>query len=146
MVEPPAQLETSRPMLRALIVHPDDSVANLIGPGKRGQRVQCTVEGVDGTEVIGLLDDLPSNHKLARRDIEAGAPVIKYGLPIGKASRSIRRGEHVHTHNIESNRGRGDLPNDSARTAESRSERSAIEMRRDGSGTASVRATESPLP
>ncbi|MPZ16914.1 MAG: D-galactarate dehydratase [Luteitalea sp.] len=96
-------------MLRALIVHPDDNVANLIGPGQRGQRVQCVVEGQDQIETIDLVDDLPSNHKLARRDIETGEPIVKYGLIIGKASRPIRRGQHVHAHNIESNRGRGDL-------------------------------------
>lgn len=95
--------------LRALIIHPADNVANLIGAGDRGSEVRCTVEGESGTESIELLDDLPANHKLARREIEAGAPIVKYGLVIGTASRAIRRGEHVHAHNIESNRGRGDL-------------------------------------
>lgn len=103
-----AQTDTGT-ALRALIVHPDDNVANLIGPGKSGQRVHCTVEGRDGVETIELLDDLPSNHKLARRDIKPEEPIIKYGLNIGTASQSIRRGQHVHAHNIESNRGRGDL-------------------------------------
>ena len=95
--------------LRALIIHPDDNVANLIGAGQRGQAVRCTVEGQAAAETIDLVDDLPSNHKIARRDVAAGEPILKYGLSIGKASRAIRRGEHVHTHNIESNRGRGDL-------------------------------------
>jgi altronate dehydratase small subunit len=95
--------------LRALIVHPDDNVANLIGPGRKGDVVRCTVKGREGVETIELLDDLPSNHKLARRDIEAGEPIIKYGLNMGKASQAIERGRHVHAHNVESNRGRGDL-------------------------------------
>ncbi len=95
--------------LRALIIHRDDNVANLIGAGRRGQAVRCTVEGESAAETIELLDDLPSNHKLARRDVAADEPILKYGLSIGKASRPIRRGEHVHAHNIESNRGRGDL-------------------------------------
>jgi hypothetical protein len=95
--------------LRALIIHPDDNVANLIGAGRRGQSARCTVEGQSGAESIELVDDLPSNHKIARRDIAADEPILKYGLSIGRASRAIRRGEHVHTHNIESNRGRGDL-------------------------------------
>lgn len=95
--------------LRALIIHPEDNVANLIGPGSRGQRVQCSVEGQSGTEEIELSDDLPSNHKFARIDIEEGEAITKYGLSIGKASRAIGRGQHVHAHNIESNRGRGDL-------------------------------------
>ncbi len=95
--------------LRALIIHPDDNVANLIGAGQQGQQVSCTVEGQGGTETIELLGDLPANHKLARRDIGANEPIIKYGLSIGTSSKPIARGEHVHAHNIESNRGRGDL-------------------------------------
>jgi altronate dehydratase small subunit len=95
--------------LRALIIHPDDNVANLIGPGSKGESVQCMVEGQTKTTTIALLDDIPANHKFARVDIKAGAPIIKYGLSIGRASRDIRSGQYVHVHNIESDRGRGDL-------------------------------------
>ena len=102
-------------VLRALIVHPDDNVANLIGPGTRGHRVHCIVDGHEGSETIELVDDLPSNHKLARRDIGVGEPIVKYGLNIGRASQAIRRGQHVHAHNIESNRGRGDLQSPAGR-------------------------------
>jgi len=95
--------------LRALIIHPDDNVANVIGSGQRGQSVSCRVEGQAGDETIELMGDLPSNHKIARRDIAADEAILKYGLRIGTASQAIRRGEHVHAHNIESDRGRGDL-------------------------------------
>ncbi|NUQ63791.1 MAG: UxaA family hydrolase [Pirellulales bacterium] len=95
--------------LRALIIDPRDNVANLIGPGSKGAEVQCTVERQKETETVRLLDDIPSNHKFARTDIQAGEPIVKYGLSIGRASKAIRRGEYVHVHNIESNRGRGDL-------------------------------------
>jgi altronate dehydratase len=95
--------------LRALIIHPQDNVANLIGPGQKGLPVECAIEGQQATLCITLLDDIPPNHKFAAADIRAGQPVIKYGLSIGRASRDIRQGECVHVHNIESNRGRGDL-------------------------------------
>jgi len=95
--------------LRALIIHVEDNVANLIGPGDQGGVVRCVVEGQAETETVELVDDIPSNHKFARRDIAAGEPIIKYGLSIGTASKAIRRGEHVHAHNVDSNRGRGDL-------------------------------------
>ncbi|BDG60184.1 UxaA family hydrolase [Caldinitratiruptor microaerophilus] len=62
-----------------------------------------------GGQIIRLLDPIPFGHKFALRDIAAGEPVYKYGQVIGKASRPIRAGEHAHVHNIESNRGRGDL-------------------------------------
>ena len=95
--------------LRALVIHGDDNVANLIGPGKKGESVECTVEGRKEKTVVTLLDDIPPNHKFAPVDIQSGEPIIKYGLSIGKASCAIRKGQHVHVHNVESNRGRGDL-------------------------------------
>jgi altronate dehydratase small subunit len=46
--------------------------------------------------------DLPFGHKVAIRDISAGEKIIKFGSPIGSATRAIVAGEHVHTHNIKS--------------------------------------------
>jgi altronate dehydratase small subunit len=53
--------------------------------------------------------DIPLGHKIALRPIGVGELVLKYGQSIGKASIPIRTGEHVHVHNVESIRGRGDL-------------------------------------
>jgi len=52
---------------------------------------------------------IPSGHKMAIAEIAEGAAVIKYGAPIGIATREIHAGDHVHTHNLASTRGRGDL-------------------------------------
>jgi len=52
------------------------------------------------SEPVSLLEDVPRGHKIALRDIAAGAAVIKYGMPIGMATRAIRTGERVHTHNV----------------------------------------------
>jgi altronate dehydratase small subunit len=95
--------------LKALIIHPDDNVANLIGAGAKGAVVECATEGREGTQSITLLEDIPANHKFAAADIKAGDPILKYGLNIGRASKDILRGGYAHVHNIESNRGRGDL-------------------------------------
>jgi len=91
--------------LRALVINDADNVANLIGPGRKGETVECTLEGKPEQATVTLADDVPANHKFARRDIKAGQEIIKYGLSIGKALVDIRRGECVHVHNIESNRG-----------------------------------------
>ncbi len=45
---------------------------------------------------------LSDGHKYALRDIPKGAPVVKYGFPIGEAVCDISAGEHVHTHNLQS--------------------------------------------
>ena len=44
-------------------------------------------------------------HKYALRDIAEGENVIKYGMPIGHATRPIAKGEHVHVHNVKTNLG-----------------------------------------
>ena len=43
---------------------------------------------------------VPRGHKIALAPIARGAPVIKYGFPIGRATADIAPGEHVHSHNL----------------------------------------------
>ena len=47
-----------------------------------------------------LLENIPEAHKVALEDIEAGAPVIRYGATIGHAARPIRRGAWVRDGNL----------------------------------------------
>lgn len=47
--------------------------------------------------------NVENGHKYARRDIKCGENIIKYGFPIGHATCDIKRGEHVHTHNMKTN-------------------------------------------
>ncbi|MDE6498077.1 MAG: altronate dehydratase family protein, partial [Muribaculaceae bacterium] len=58
-----------------------------------------TVVEIDGTRII-VADNVPRGHKLAVRHVEIGEKVIKYGYPIGVATRDIAPGEWVHTHNL----------------------------------------------
>ena len=57
--------------------------------------------------IINELDNVEVNledgHKYARRDIKNGENIIKYGQPIGHATCDIKKGEHVHTHNVKTN-------------------------------------------
>ncbi len=55
----------------------------------------------DNVEVV-LSDggDIPRGHKIALRPISKGESVVKYGMPIGHATREIAQGEHVHCHNM----------------------------------------------
>ena len=57
--------------------------------------------------IIHKLDNvevhLEDGHKYALRDIRAGENIIKYGNPIGHATTDIKKGEHVHSHNIRTN-------------------------------------------
>lgn len=51
----------------------------------------------------GAIEPIPAGHKLALRDIAPGENIIKYGFPIGHATRPIARGEWVHVHNVHTN-------------------------------------------
>ena len=57
--------------------------------------------------LINKLDNVEVNlddgHKYAARDIKCGENIIKYGNPIGHATSDIKKGEHVHTHNVKTN-------------------------------------------
>lgn len=57
--------------------------------------------------LINKLDNVEVNlsdgHKYAAREISKGENVIKYGNPIGHATEDIKKGEHVHTHNMKTN-------------------------------------------
>ena len=64
--------------MRQLQIHPDDNVVVNVGGEYNG-------------------------HKTAIRDVKAGENIIKYGYPIGHAICDIKKGEHVHTHNIKTN-------------------------------------------
>lgn len=58
--------------------------------------------------VINPLDNVEvheDGHKYARRDIAEGENIIKYGMPIGHATRPIAKGEHVHVDNVKTNLG-----------------------------------------
>lgn len=49
--------------------------------------------------------DLKTGHKIASDNIAEGADVIKYGYPIGKATKNIAKGESVHSHNMRTGLG-----------------------------------------
>lgn len=83
-------------MMRALHADPADNVVVAVQPVRAGD-----VLSVEQELVVTASEEIPMGHKIALRDIPAGEAVIKYGVPIGRASQDIPRGAHVHIHNIE---------------------------------------------
>lgn len=53
-----------------------------------------------GGRAIKALDRIPTGHKIAISDIDPGGYIIKFGEVIGQAKRPIKKGEHVHIHNV----------------------------------------------
>jgi altronate hydrolase len=82
------------PVTDVLRVHSRDNVLVALRDLQPGETVRSPHEELVAKSVV------PRGHKLATVAIVAGTEVHKYGWPIGRATRDIAPGEHVHTHNL----------------------------------------------
>lgn len=89
--------------MKAIVINPKDNVASALSKIAKGERVKV------GQREVEVKQDIPFGHKFAIERIEEGKKVIKYGEAIGRATEDIEVGEHVHVHNVESLRAKGDL-------------------------------------
>jgi altronate dehydratase len=83
-------------MAHLIIIHPRDNVAVALRDLKKGEALPMP----DGRE-LSVLSDIPYSHKVALEDIPEGADVIKYGECIGETKAFVRRGDWIHTHNLD---------------------------------------------
>lgn len=94
-------------MIKAIKNHDSDNVVTVFGDA--GEKDSVVVFDKKGNQTsLVLANGIPYGHKAAVLSIKAGEQIIKYGEQIGIATRDILVGEHVHIHNIDSTRGRGD--------------------------------------
>lgn len=80
-------------MKKTIVIAPIDSVAVALVPLKKGKEY----------EGVLLKEDIEKGHKFALKNIRTGEKVIKYGEVIGRATKDIAPGEHVHSHNMATN-------------------------------------------
>lgn len=81
---------------------PGDDVANMLAPVSAGDSIAILP---DGTPLVAA-EDVPRHHKIALRDLPAGAVVTRNGIAIGATTRAVAAGTHVHVHNLRSLRAR----------------------------------------
>ena len=81
---------------RLLFLNPKDNVCTAIAAIPDG-----TVLQISGNTVV-TRENIPLGFKIAGRNIATDESVIKYGVPIGSATRDIVLGELVHLHNMKS--------------------------------------------
>lgn len=81
---------------RLIRLAPDDNIAVAARTIEPGETVL-----LDGTAITAA-ERIPTGHKMAVCPIEPGQKVLKYGAPIGSATRPIVPGQYVHTHNLKS--------------------------------------------
>lgn len=77
-------------MDKAIIINPRDNVGVALFELKKGETFGN----------IEIINNIPEKHKFALTDITKGESVIKYGYPIGRATTDIKKGDHIHTHNL----------------------------------------------
>jgi altronate dehydratase small subunit len=91
---------------RTVMMNPGDKVAVALTPIPAGTLLTVTCRG--RSFQVQVKEDIRFGHKFAVCPIRQGEDIVKYGEVIGVAVRNIDKGEHVHVHNLEGKRGRGD--------------------------------------
>ncbi len=88
-----------------LVHNPTDSAGVIVvEDAKAGMELEGWVMDTDETIHVTALDDIPIGHKVALGDIKNGDTIMKYGHDIGKAVADIKKGGHVHVHNVKTKR------------------------------------------
>lgn len=96
----------SEPVFNAIMIKTVDNVATALSEIPSGIRMELSCQGQIFT--VEMADNIEFGHKFAVKPIANGHDIIKYGEVIGVAIRDINPGQHVHVHNLEGKRGRGD--------------------------------------
>ncbi|MGG3571035.1 UxaA family hydrolase [Bacillus gobiensis] len=91
---------------RTVMMKPHDNVAVALMSLPAGSNVQVACQ--DERFFIEMKGTIEFGHKFAVKPISKGEDILKYGEVIGAATKDIEPGEHVHIHNLEGKRGRGD--------------------------------------
>lgn len=91
-------------MIQFLIHEKLDTVGVATVPINSGETVQGLFMDNQKQLEVTVSQDIPLGHKIAIQDHEADASVIKYGADIGRVSEPIKKGQHVHIHNLKTRR------------------------------------------
>ncbi len=89
-----------------LLVHnTDDNVGVVVVEGLKDRTEMLCVCTQDNTDsIMTVYQDVPIGHKVALKDMKVGDTVIKYGEDIGKIVEDVKKGFHVHVHNLKTKR------------------------------------------
>ena len=86
-----------------LIIHDEkDNVGVVvIETTKKGQECNAWIMENDKTIKVNSTNEVPLGHKIALQDLKEGDTILKYGHDIGKVVKAIKKGQHVHVHNVK---------------------------------------------
>lgn len=93
------------PIPHLLVHHHDDNVGVVVVEGlTSGTEMLCVVTEDNSDFQLTSTQDVPIGHKVALRDLTTDDSIIKYGCDIGRVVAPIKKGGHVHVHNIKTKR------------------------------------------
>ncbi len=87
-------------MYNCVVINPNDTAGTLTTDVLAGDTVNYNINGNDYCLIAE--DNIKIFHKIALKDIKKGDIIIKYGCKIGYATKDIKKGEHIHTQNLDS--------------------------------------------
>jgi len=91
--------------MNAFLLHDEsDTVGVAVRDVSSGETVKGQALQGNADPELKALSDIPLGHKIALIDFKEGDTVTKYGQDIGKIIKPVKKGEHVHTHNLKTKR------------------------------------------
>ena len=96
--------QPQRPAIHFLIHDDTDNVGVAVVDLRAGERAHgVSLESRNPTD-LEVKMDIPLGHKIALHDIAQGDTLTKYGADCGRFVAAVRKGEHVHVHNVKTKR------------------------------------------
>ena len=85
-----------------LIIHDEKDNVAVVVIDKTSKNQECTgwIMENDKTIKIKAISEISLGHKIALQDLKEGDTILKYGHEIGNVGSPIKKGGHVHVHNV----------------------------------------------
>ena len=86
-----------------IIIHDEKDNVGVVVIEKitQNQDCNCWIMENDKSVKIQSKNDIQLGHKIAMVDLNEGDTILKYGHDIGKVVAPIKKGDHVHVHNVK---------------------------------------------
>ena len=90
-------------MTTDIIIHDEKDNVGVVVIDKivQNQDCSCWIMENDKTVKIHSINEIQLGHEIAMVNLNEGDTISKYGHDIGKVVKSIKKGEHMHVHNVK---------------------------------------------
>ena len=86
-----------------LIIHNEKDNVAVVVIDKTLKNQECKGWIMENDKTIKIISnsEIPLGHKIALQEFKQGDTILKYGHDIGKVISPIKKGDHVHVHNVK---------------------------------------------